>query len=287
MSHELINVAWKTMVFYIMLLALLRVTGKREVASLNAIDLVGFIMISEAAIISIADGKIPFPVGATPVILLGGLEWIFAYLSLKDQRVRALVEGQPSVLVAHGKIHQQTLRKLRYNIGDLMAELRAKNVSNLADVEFAVLETTGKLSVVPRAGARPATPDDLKTLGVSQADPASTLPKTELQATVVLDGQLDEDALRRAGKDQAWLEDEIRKQGHDGGLAGILVAAVDGGGQLTVQKRDPGVSDPHAGDALAATEGPPGLPDAMKAGATEPEARKAANAADGPEGPGG
>lgn len=261
MPHELFSVVWKTVVFYLILLALLRITGKREIGSLNAIDLVGFIMISEAAIISIADRQIPFIVGAAPVILLGAMEWILAYLSLKDQRVRALVEGEPSVLVTHGKINQRALQKLRYNLGDLMAEMRTMNVANLADVEFAVLETTGKLSVVPRAGARPVTADDLKTLGISAADPASTLPTPALQATVILDGQVDEDALRRAGKDRAWLEDALRQQGHDCGVAGILIAAINGQGQLIAQEREQTDSDSTV----------------TEAGTTEPEGRQAAN----------
>jgi len=261
LQHELLNVIWKTLVFYLMLLALLRITGKREIGSLNAIDLVGFIMISEAAIISIADGKIPFVVGAAPVVLLGGMEWVLAYLSLKDQRVRALVEGEPSVLVSHGQVNQRALHKLRYNLGDLMAEMRSSHIANLADVEFAVLETTGKLSVVPRAGARPVTADDLKTLGVSTADPAAVLPTPALQATVVLDGQVDEDALRRSGKDRAWLEHALQEQGHLGGVGGILVAAIDGQGQLTAQRREP------AGEGGTAPE----------SGPTEPRGRQAKN----------
>lgn len=232
------DVAWKTLFFYVFLLALLRVCGKREVGAFNAIDLVGFIMISEAAIISIADNQIPFLVGVIPVVILGALQWTFAYLSLKDKRVRNLVEGEPSVLVSHGRVHQEKLRKLRYNLSDLMAEMRSKNIASLADVEFAVLETTGKLSVIPRAGARPVTADDLTRLQVAHTDPVQVLPTPDLPASVVLDGEVDEDALARAGKDRVWLEEELRKQGlprpeH------ILVASVDQSGQILAQARDP------------------------------------------------
>lgn len=233
---QLVDVAWKTVFFYLLLLFLLRVTGKREIGSLNAIDLVGFIMISEAAIISIADGMIPFAVGVTPVLLLSGMEWVFAYLSLKDSRVRRLVEGEPSLLVSHGRVNERALRQLRFNLSDLMSELRYRNIANVADVEFAVLETSGKLSVVPRAGARNATPDDLKTLGLTQADPTATLPKPLLPATLVTDGEVDDEALQRAGRDRAWLDGELRRQGC--GVDEALLAVIDGQGQLLVQRRE-------------------------------------------------
>ena len=231
------DVAWKTIFFYVFLLGLLRVTGKREIGALNAIDLVGFIMISEAAIISIADNQIPFLVGVVPVVLLGLLQWIFAYLSIKDKRVRNLVEGEPSVLISHGRIDEGKLRTLRYNLSDLMAEMRAKNISSLADVEFAVLETTGELSIIPRAAARPVTADDLTRLQVAHTDPVQVLPTPDLPASVVLDGEVDEDALVRAGKDRVWLQEELRKQGLPG-PEGILVASVDRGGQLSAQARE-------------------------------------------------
>lgn len=232
------DVTWKTLFFYVFLLLLLRVCGKREVGAFNAIDLVGFIMISEAAIISIADSQIPFLVGVIPVVMLGALEWIFAYLSLKDKRVRNLVEGEPSVVVCHGRIDEAKLRNLRYNLSDLMAEMRSKNISNLADVEFAVLETTGKLSIIPRAGARPVTVDDLALLKVTQTDPIQVLPTPALPATVVLDGEVDEDALARAGKDRVWLQDQLRAQGLPEPGA-ILIASVSPSGQLWAQARAP------------------------------------------------
>ncbi len=277
MQHQLIEVVWKTLLFYVLLLVLLRVTGKREVGSLTPIDLVGFIMISEASIVSIADGQIPLAVGVAPVLVLGILEWVLAYLSLKDTRVRAAVTGEPSVLVAHGQVNPQALRKLRYSLGDLMAEMRTKNVANLADVEFAVLEPTGKLSLFPRAGARPLTADDLKSLGVTQADPATTLPQASPPATVILDGHVDEEALRRAGRDREWLATELRRQGHGDDPRQVLVAVLDGQGTLTVQE------DPQPEPASAA-------PPSMSAGATEPEGRRASNpgeAGPGAEGRGG
>ncbi len=238
-----LEVAWKTAASYGVLLTLMRLAGKREVGALSAIDLVGFIMISESALISVADPKMSFLVGLTPVLVLGVLLWILPYVSLKSHRLRILLEGQPSIVVAHGHLNNQALRNLRYNLGDLMAEMRQKNLTSLADVEFAVLETTGKLSIVPRAGARPVTADDLHTLQVTESDPAQALGRTELPASVILDGKLDDKALARTGHDQAWLREELRRHGFKR-IADVLLASVDGKGTLTAQGRKAGPSEP-------------------------------------------
>ncbi len=230
------SVVWKTSFFYFFLLVLLRVAGKREIGNLSAIDLVAFIMVSEAAIITVADDQIPFLVGVAPVVVIGVLELIMSYLSLKNHRVRNAVEGGPSVLVAHGKVDERQLRKLRYNVGNLLAELRSKNMAKVEDVEFAVLESTGKMSVIPRAGARPLTADDLRTLQVTGQDPASTLGTPVLPVPVVCDGWVDSHALDAVGKDRAWLLEELAKQGHQD-LRDVLLATVEDNAQLKVTAR--------------------------------------------------
>lgn len=230
--HELADVAWKTPILYAMLLTLMRIGGKRQIGTFGPIDLAALIMMSEAALIAIADHKIPFAVGVLPLVLLGLLQWVSSYISLKSQGVRKLLEGAPTILVSHGEVNQSQMRKMRYNLSDLMAEMRKKNVETLADVEFAVLETSGQLSVFPRAGVRPLRPDDLQSLGVAGAKPGSALPAPDLPATVVFDGQVDEDALARAGRDRRWLDGELRRQGH-GSVADVFLVTLDGKGDVT------------------------------------------------------
>ncbi len=246
-SHHPLNLAasvmWKTAASYGVLLTVMRLTGKREIGALSAIDLVGFIMISEAALISVADPQMSFLVGITPVLVLGLLLWVLPYVSLKSHRLRIVLEGQPSVVVAHGRINHRLLRSLRYNLADLMAEMRQKDLTSLADVEFAVLETTGKLSIVPRAGARPVTADDLRTLQMTQVDLAQALGRPQLPASVILDGRLDNEALARTGRDEAWLREQLRQLGF-AVIGDVFLASVDGNGKLTAQGRGPGAEDP-------------------------------------------
>ena len=254
---------WKTVLLYFLLVLLLRVTGKREIGTLSSMDLVGFILISEAALISIADDRIPLVVGLTPVLALAALEWITSYISLKDRQVRRLVVGQPSVLIEHGHINQRAMEELRYNLNDLLGALRAKNVPNIADVEFAVLETSGTLSVVPKAAARPVTAADLQALQMTTPQQLGALPPATLPAAVVLDGEVNDQELARAGRDRAWLTQALVAQGIHG-AHGILLASVDAQGTLFVQRREdhgPG-RDPTApsGPAPPPAPGPP--PDA-------------------------
>jgi len=227
---------WKTALFYFLLVFLLRVTGKREITALTAVDLVVFVMISEAALISVADDKVPLVVGATPVIVLGLLELAVSFVGLKSARLRTLFVGQPSVLVEHGRINERALAELRFSVADLLAALREKQFPNIADVEYAILETTGSLSVIPKAAARPVTAADLQALQLTQPQQLDHLAPGALPAAVIMDGVVDEAALRRTGRDGQWLRQALRSQGiHD--PRQVLLASVDGQGQLFVQPR--------------------------------------------------
>lgn len=230
---------WKTVVLYFLLLALLRLTGKRELGTLSAIDMVGLIMISEAALISIADDRIPLLVGMTPVLALALLQLVVSFVSLKSGTVRSVVVGRPAVLVEHGRINRKAMAELRYSVHDLLAALRGKNVANISDVEYAVMETTGDLSVIPKPTARPATPGDLQALQLADPAKSGALAPGALPAPLVVDGAVDEQALRRVGKDRDWLLQALRAQGVDD-PAQVLLASLDGQGNLFVQKREAG-----------------------------------------------
>jgi uncharacterized membrane protein YcaP (DUF421 family) len=230
---------WKTVLLYFLLVLLLRVTGKREIGTLSAIDLVGFIMLSEAALISIADNAIPLIVGVTPVLALAVLQLITSYTSLQDRRVRSLMVGEPSVVIAHGRINRRTMAELRYGLQDLLAALRAKNVPDPQDVEFAIMETSGTLSVIPKATARPVTAQDLQAMGLVTPEQVGRLPPASYPAAVVVDGQVDDAALARAGRDRAWLRQALVAQGIPS-WEGVLLASVDERGQLFVQRAEEG-----------------------------------------------
>ncbi len=218
------DMVWKSALFYVLLVTLLRVMGKREISSLTAMDLVVFIMLSESAIISIADKEIPILVGVLPVLTLSMLEMASAFLSLKSPTFRAVVEGVPAVVIQHGQLDATELRRQRFNIHDLQAELRRQNLASLADVEFAILETSGNLSVIPKPSARPATAKDV---GKDKA------PTAGLPVDLIVDGVVNRDVLRMVGHDDAWL----RKQLGRIRPADVLVATLDASGKVFLQPR--------------------------------------------------
>ena len=218
------DMVWKSALFYVLLVTLLRVMGKREISSLTAMDLVVFIMLSESAIISIADKEIPILVGVLPVLTLSMLEMASSFLSLKLPTFRAVVEGVPAVLIHHGRLDPVEMRKQRLNIHDLQAELRRHNFASLADVEFAILETSGNLSVIPKPAARPATAKDVG----KDREPTAGLP-----VDLIVDGLVNRDALRMVGRDERWLRQQLgRIRPRD-----VLVATIDASGQIFLQPR--------------------------------------------------
>src|SRR5690554_4674471 len=135
--------------------------GKREIGVLSAFDFVVAIMIAELVAMSMEQTDMPLHEGLVPIFTLVALEILLSYLSLKSHAIRTLVDGSPSIVIANGKIVEKELRKLRYNVSDLIGQLREKDVTNIADVQYAVLETSGELSVMLKGNKRPVTPEDL------------------------------------------------------------------------------------------------------------------------------
>ncbi|MFX3634878.1 MAG: YetF domain-containing protein [Candidatus Pristimantibacillus sp.] len=126
----------------------MRSMGKREIGKLSVFDLVISVMIAEIAVIVIEDLDRSMWEGIVPMVILLLIQVGIAFVALKNRKIRLLFDGKPSVIIAKGKINREVMRKQRYNLDDLMQQLRENRVSSLADVEFAILETTGKLSVV-------------------------------------------------------------------------------------------------------------------------------------------
>ncbi|NIK11265.1 DUF421 domain-containing protein [Alkalibacillus almallahensis] len=150
MVEEIILLVIRTIGVYIAIYLLFRFMGKREIGELSVMDLVIFIMLAEIGILSIERTDDSFLVLLTPMLVLFVIQRVTAWLSLKNHRVRSLLDGQPSIIIRHGKIDEEVMKKQRYNLDDLMVQLREKGAVNLKEVELAILETSGKLSVFTR-----------------------------------------------------------------------------------------------------------------------------------------
>lgn len=195
--EENLIIIFRTIFVYILILAIFRVMGKREIGELSILDLVVFIMIAEMAVIAIENTHDPLTHTILPMALLMVVQITSALISLKSKRFRDLVDGKPTIIINRGKIDEQAMRKQRYNFDDLMSQLREKDVRSIADVEFAILEASGKLSVI----------ENTKETHNREKGGDITIP-------LIMDGAIDEENLRRIGKTNLWLRQELRKKGY-------------------------------------------------------------------------
>lgn len=188
---SILIVIYRTFFFYIFILVIYRLMGKREIGQLSIIDLVVSILIAELVAISIEKINETLFLTIIPISLLVLLEIVAAKISLKSNKFRNLLEGKPSLIINKGKINYKEMIKQRYTLDDLLLELRYKSIKNIEDVEYAVLENNGKLSIFKYE-----------------------LFKTNSQNPfpVILDGIIQKDTLKYIKKSENWLLDLLKKE---------------------------------------------------------------------------
>ncbi|MDD2420999.1 MAG: DUF421 domain-containing protein [Heliobacteriaceae bacterium] len=216
----------RTIILFTLVVVSLRLMGKRQIGQLQPYELVVIVMLSELAAIPMENTGIPLVSGMVPIFMLLLAQVLLAYLTLKSERVRGIVCGTPSILVENGRIVEAEMARIRYNINDLLEQLRSKNMSNLADVEFAILETSGELSVIPKSQKRPVMPAD-----VGLATEYEGLP-----VTLIIDGHVFHKNLAKINLTPAWLETELAKIGIQS-CTDVLFASLDTQGKLFYQAK--------------------------------------------------
>ncbi|AEH53892.1 protein of unknown function DUF421 [Heyndrickxia coagulans 2-6] len=179
---------------YFAILIIFRLMGKREIGELSVLDLVVFIMIGEMAVVAIENHSEPVVNTLLPMVVLLGIQIALALFSLRSNRIRKLIDGKPSILINKGKIDEKEMRKQRYNFDDLLMQLRSKDIDNIADVEFAILETSGQLSVVKKSKN--------KNKPASYTEP------------LIVGGKIQQNNLKKSNKTEAWLRSELQKRGY-------------------------------------------------------------------------
>jgi uncharacterized membrane protein YcaP (DUF421 family) len=225
---DLLVVFMRTILIYFIVLAVMRLMGKREVAKLSIFDLVVSIMIAEISIFVIEDPDQPMISGLVPLFTLVGIQIVVSYTSMKSDKIRYLLEGKPTILINRGKLQEQELKSTRYNLDDLLMQLREKDIANVADVEFAILEPSGKLSVFPKSERDPVTKEDVFGDEVEYRG---------LPLPVILDGKVQDENLNKLGKTRFWLKNKIQDKGCRD-FKEVFFASVDHRGQLFVDIRD-------------------------------------------------
>ncbi|MDP4083386.1 MAG: DUF421 domain-containing protein [Bacillota bacterium] len=196
--EEHLIIVFRTIFLYILILIIFRLMGKREIGELSILDLVVFIMIAEMAVVAIEDTKDPLLHTILPMLLLMVIQITLAIISLKSKRFRDFVDGQPTIIINRGKIDEQAMRKQRYNFDDLMSQLREKDIRSIADVEFAILESSGKLSVIEK-----------------EKDENKNSKEGDITVPLIIDGVINDDNLQRINKTNLWLRQELKKLGNN------------------------------------------------------------------------
>ncbi len=219
----------RTIILYLIIVLVLRVMGKRQIGQLQPFELVIILMISELAVIPSQDSGIPLVAGLFPVLILLLLGLAISEIALKYEKARGIICGKPTILINKGQILEAELRKLRYNLSDLLEQLRAKNLPNIADVEYAILETNGQLSVIPKTGKRPVNTQDLKLQVIAEGLPLA----------LIMDGKLQQKNLEKSGVNIQWLNKELTKANVPD-IKKVFFASIDSQRKLYIQpKADP------------------------------------------------
>lgn len=193
----------RTIILYLLIIAGVRLMGKRQVGELEPSELVLALLIADLAAVPMQDFGIPLISGIIPILTLLSMTMIFSMLSMKSVRFRALLCGRPSIIVENGKLHQREMAKNRFTVDELMEELRMKGVTDISTVKYAILETNGQLSVLPYADQKPPTAKDM----------ALSPEEGGLPIVIINDGHILEHNLKTRGYDLNWLEKQLGQRG--------------------------------------------------------------------------
>ena len=194
---------FRTVILYLLLMVGLRLMGKRQIGELEPSELVLTLIISDLASVPMQDFGIPLANGVFPIVTILCLSLLMSYFSLKSIRFRSLVCGRPTLIIREGKLLQANMAKNRFTLDELYEQLRSQGISDLSAVKYAILETSGQVSVLPYAKNSPVTAQDLGLPGPDQV----TLP-----VLLINDGHVMGENLRAVGRDRAWLDKQLRQR---------------------------------------------------------------------------
>ena len=216
----------RSIFLYIIVLVVMRLMGKREIGQLQPFELAISIMIADLASTPMADAGIPITNGIIPILALLVMHLIISVVNIKSIKAREIICGKPRILIYRGKIDEKALKKERFTINELQEKLRGNNIVNLGDVEYAILETSGEVTIIQKPSKRNVIPEDLNIEPEYEGIPYD----------LVIDGKIMEKNLKAIGKDEKWLEKQVEKfhmRPKD-----ALVVTIDGKNQIFCQRKE-------------------------------------------------
>lgn len=216
----------RTIIIYILVLLTMRLMGKREIGQLQPFELAIAIMIADLASVPMSDTGIPIFNGIIPIIGLLIMQMLISFINMRSLSLRSVISGKPTILIYRGKIDEKSLKKEKITLNELQERLRQNGTFSLGDVEYAILETSGQLTVIQKPEKRTVIPEDL-----------NITPQYEgLPYDLVLDGKVMSHNLKVLGKDYNWLKKQVEKFKIKPEEA--LIVTYDGKGQIFCQKKE-------------------------------------------------
>ena len=216
----------RSIVLYIIVLIVMRLMGKREIGQLQPFELAISIMIADLASIPMTETGIPITRGIIPILGLLIVHLIISLINLKSIKAREIICGKPRILIYRGKIDEKALKKERFTINELEERLRDKDVFNIGDVEYAILETSGEVTVIQKPNKRTTIPEDFNIMPEYEGIPYD----------LVVDGKVMDKNLTAIGRNHVWLRKQVEKFKITPEEA--LVVTIDGKGQIFCQKKE-------------------------------------------------
>lgn len=222
-------ILFRAIFLYFAVVFIMRIMGKRQIGQLQPFELVIALMISELAAMPMQNTGIPLFHGIIPIVTLLVLQVLISTLQLKSEVARLIFCGQPSILIEKGKMNIEELKNNRLNLNDLLEELRLKDYYNLDDIEYAILETRGQITIIPKSELEPATKKDLNIKSGQNM----------LPVTLILDGRINDRNLKHIKKDKTWLNKQLSKNNISSANQ-VFLALLDSQGKFVYQLKKEG-----------------------------------------------
>ncbi len=217
---------FRAIILYIIVLIVMRLMGKREISQMQPFELAISIMIADLATIPMSEIGIPIFNGIVPILGLLVMHLVISVINIKSISLRKFICGKPSILIYRGKIDEKVLKKERFTINELQERLRRNNIINLGDVEYAILETSGEVTVIQKPEKRGTIPEDFNIVPEYEGIPYD----------LVIDGKVITKNLEKLGKNEKWLENQLKPFKMKPEEA--LVVTINGKNEIFCQKKE-------------------------------------------------
>lgn len=233
----MIIVCIRTTLLYSLVVLTMRLMGKRQIGELQPYEFVITIMISDLASLPMQDQRYPLLQGIVPIVTLLFLKTLITLLELKFQSARNILDGSPSILIYNGKINYEALKKQQLNLDELFEELRLAKCFNLDEIQYAILENSGQLSILPKNYNSSSGSSDSSCNSSSNNSSNTSNTKVVFPKILVADGKINKNSITSPNKSEEWIMNVLKNHGINS-IDNILIAMYDTQGKFKVQYYD-------------------------------------------------